>query len=105
MDSVYTIEIRIKIPEGEIPIGNFFLGYDFNTAINTFNSLVGERESQRQTLSLYLLEKSNSQSEAMDYLNCTLGQLQHNCKIITRDAFRTFSIDGGLKRNTKMIDR
>ena len=94
MDAMYHIVINIRIPEGEMAIGDFLIADNAKAAFATFNELEGDKEILNwPVLRLDLVRFSrNMDKEVLDSISCTLAQLQANCKVIVRDAFKLFSI-------------
>jgi hypothetical protein len=95
MDAKYNIVISIKTPEGVMEIGNFFIGDDEDAALTTFYSLNGYNDADdKSVLHINLIKNlSDTVAQYMASISCTLDQYVENCRIITRDAFKHFTME------------
>lgn len=95
METTYFITINMKVPQGMMEVGRFFIGSDKAWAIESFGRLQGEPQTgQNDVLRLELLEKQEGIDLLLGQLSCTLEQLEENCKLITVDAFKYFNLEG-----------
>jgi hypothetical protein len=94
MDSQYNITISVKTPGGMLGIGNFFIGNDSDFAHTTFNNLKGNKDEQGM-LRVDLTEKPPKPypGKRLKSITCSLDQYVENCRIITRDAFKFFTME------------
>ena len=95
MNAKYNIVISIKTREGIMEIGNFFIGDDEEAALTTFYSLNGYNDADNKSILHINLIKSLSDTAAqyIASISCTLDQYVENCRIITRDAFKYFTME------------
>ena len=77
-----------------LEIGNFFISDDIDFAWGTFNSLLGkEYNAETSILRIDLAKKTSDRTEYLRSIGCTLDEYVENCRIITRDAFKFFSLE------------
>lgn len=95
MNTQYNIIISIKTPEGMQEIGNFLIGDDADFALATFNSLNGYSDTDEKCVLQVELVKKVRQTpvQYLAGISCTLDQYVENCRIITRDAFKFFTLE------------
>lgn len=95
MDTVYNITIHIKTPEGMLEMGRFFIGHNHDFACATFNSLKGSSIINKHTLLRidFLQTELNQLPVLLKSISCTLNEYSDNCKIITRDVFKYFTLE------------
>ena len=95
MESKYTIVISVRTLHGMLEIGSFFPGTDVEFAHNVFNSLKGDITSQEDAVIRIDLEKKEEGilPRRQKSISCTLDQYAENCKIITRDIFKYFTLE------------
>lgn len=76
-------------------IGNFYIGDDHEFALTTFDSLLGEPEvNEHSKLRIDLTRKvGEDKDESIKSISCILDQYVENCRIITRDAFKFFTLE------------
>ncbi|WP_439585825.1 hypothetical protein [Dyadobacter bucti] len=94
-ENTYFVTINMKVPQGMMEVGRFFIGSDKDWAMESFGRLRGESHtSEDDVLRLDLLEKHEGTDLLLGQLSCTLDQLEQNCKLITVDAFKYFNLEG-----------
>jgi hypothetical protein len=95
MDTQYTITISIRALHGMREIGIFFLGTDHDFAHAVFDNLKGDVTSGEDVLIRIDLEKTQAGTIPLRLksISCTLNQYAENCKIITRDVFKFFTLE------------
>jgi hypothetical protein len=95
MDTRYDIVISIRTPNGMMEIGNFFIGDDMDFSLSTFNSLSGYNDTdEKSILRIELVKKvEDTPVQYLANISCTLDQYLENCRIITRDAFKFFTLE------------
>ena len=95
MDTIYTVVISIRTLQGMQEIGTFFLGTEVDFANSVFDSLKGDLTSKDDVLIRVDLEKKEEGilPVRMKSISCTLNQYAENCKIITRDIFKFFTLE------------
>lgn len=94
METTYFIAINMKVAEGMIELGRFFIGSDKSWATESFGRLEGGPTVEQSILRLDLLEKHQDIDLVLNQLSCTLEELERNCKLITVDAFKYFNLEG-----------
>jgi hypothetical protein len=93
MDKQYFIELGFKTPEGPEIFGRFFAGENCKRAGAIFSKLQGNRNiNERDVIFLTFVETSNGLPVDLDMIGCTLDQLGENCKIITTELFKIYSL-------------
>lgn len=95
MDTVYNIAISIRMPQGMMEIGTFFIGPDSDFANSVFDSLEGDLTSTDDALIRIDLERKDKDTlpVLLKSTRCTLNQYAENCKIIIRDVFKFFALE------------
>jgi hypothetical protein len=95
MGTIYTIVISIRTLQGMQEIGTFFLSADADFAYSVFYSLKGDLISKEDALIRIDLEKKEDGilPVRLKSISCTLNQYAENCKIITRDIFKFFTLE------------
>jgi len=78
-----------------LPIGTFFLGPDTDFAHSVFDSLQGGLTATENVLIRVDLEKNGDGvlPVRLKSKSCTLNQYAENCRIITRDIFKFFTLE------------
>jgi hypothetical protein len=94
-EGLYNIVINIRVPGGMIEVGNFFIGNDPELATETFNELKGNGNIQGSGMLRIDLVKRNTSPphECLQSISCTLDEYVANCRIITRNAFKFFTME------------
>jgi len=95
MDTIYTIVISIRTLQGMQEIGTFFLGAQVDFALGVFGNLKGALISEEDALIRIDLEMKEEGilPVRLKSISCTLNQYAENCKIITRDIFKHFTLE------------
>jgi len=94
MEKSYFINLHMKVPHGMMQLGKFSVGSDKAWAFQSFNQLQGERKlAEDDVLRLELLEKHEDAELSLEQISCRLDELEHNCRIITVDAFKYFNLE------------
>ena len=95
MATLYTITVSIRALQGMRKIGIFFLGTDTDFAHAVFDSLNGNLALNEDALIRIDLEnkKEDGTPVRLKSISCTLNQYAENCKIITRDVFKYFTLE------------
>ena len=91
----YDFIINIRVPGGMIEIGNFFIGNDLNLASDTFSELRGDHTIKGKDVLRIDLIKKNSvpPHDCLKSISCSLDEYVENCRIITRNAFKFFTME------------
>lgn len=84
----------MKVGQETKEFAQFYIGDNKDAALTTFGRLSGEAmTSEPGMLQLHLLERVQDKDVLLAQKNCTLKQLEYNCKIITVDAFKYFNLE------------
>ena len=93
MGKQYFIELGCKTPDGPEIFGRFFAGDNCKMARAIFCKLQGNRNiNDNNVIFLTFVETSNELPVDLDMMGCTLDQLGENCKIITTELFKIYSL-------------
>ena len=93
MDTAFFIDLTIKKDEGYLGYGRFYIGDDRQVAIEVFDLLQGTPElDENSVLRLDFMEMKRGVPINIKVLNCTLSQIAENCRIITKETFKRFSL-------------
>ena len=93
MDKQYFIELGFKTPHGPEIFARFFTGNNCKRASAIFNRLQGNRNIVDDHVTfLSFVEISNGLPVDLDMIGCTLSELGENCKIITTELFKIYSL-------------
>ena len=95
MNTVYKIIINIKTLQGMLEVGSFFLGSDADFAHSVFDNLKRDLTTKDDVMLRIDLEKKDSDNlpVILKSISCTLDEYAENCKIITRDVFKFFTLE------------
>lgn len=95
METIFYIKTTIKTATGFESFGQFFIGDDPEVAQTIFQQLKGTTEvSEDAFLQLDFIETRNGLPVNIKLIRCTLGEMGENCKIITRELFKKFALEG-----------
>jgi hypothetical protein len=90
----YRIVINMRVAVGFKETGKFYIGNDKDEAINLFSELEGSREvSHSSLLRIDLIEHLEGIDILWDSLECSLGEMTDNIKIITKETFRLLNLE------------
>ncbi len=92
MDRVFYVHVMLKTPAGWTPYGQFFVGDEPEVALTLFNRLQG-RPQEGGLLRLDLMESRDPAGVRIKRLYCTLDELSENCRIITKEVFKRFTLE------------
>ena len=93
MDKQYFIELGFKTPDGPETFARFFTSDSRRQADAIFRKLQGNRNiDDRNVIFLSLVETRNGLPVNLDIIGCTLDQLGENCKTITTELFKFYSL-------------
>ena len=94
MKDAFYIVLNIKTAMGFEGYGRFFIGNERDVANAVFDQLQGNGEMiEESILHLDLVEIRNDLPVNIQMISCTLEQLAENCRIITKEIFRIFSLE------------
>ncbi|UAY53065.1 hypothetical protein [Ferruginibacter albus] len=93
MQTTFYIQFTIKTPNDFQSFGKFFIGNNRLVANAIFEKLKGSDEvSEKTILQLDFIEWKNNLPVNIKVLQCTLNEMGDNCKIITKEIFKNFSL-------------
>jgi len=94
METQYFITINIRMPEGMLEIGRFLIGNVHSLVVDTFDSLNGSADISKSILRVDLIKMQQDELPlCLKSIGCTLDEYVENCRIITRDAFKFFTLE------------
>ena len=93
MKKQYFIELGFKAPDGPETFASFYVGDNCERVGNIFSRLLGTRNiDDSHVIYLSFVEMRNGLPIGLDMIGCTLNQLGENCKIITMELFKIYSL-------------
>jgi hypothetical protein len=93
METFFQISLHIKTPAGFKTYGNFDLGSNREQANAIIEQLKGTDDiSEKSILYMDFTEVKNDIPLPVRILHCTLDDIAHNTRIITRDVFKNLSL-------------
>lgn len=93
MDTQFCLVITLKTTKGTENIGRFHLGDNRDRAIAIFRKLKGTSEvDDSNMLSIEFRETKEELPLNLKMISCTLEQLAENCKMVTKELFKTFNV-------------
>lgn len=97
MCTQYFIRLTLKTDQGMECIGNFNIGNDKETAATLFRQLKGNADvSEKDVLFLEFMEMANGLPYSLQLITCTLKELGENCKLITKELFKSLLLSSRL---------
>ena len=92
-ENTFYVVLSIRTVDGFENFGKFNLGNRREAASNVFSQLQGSSVVNEKTmLTIDLVETVNDLPVNLHILACTLEELAHNCKIITKETFKIFNL-------------
>jgi hypothetical protein len=93
MDTQFCLVITLKTTKGTENIGRFHLGDNRDKAIAIFRKLKGTSEvDDSNMLSIEFRETKEELPINLKMISCTLEQLAENCKMVTKELFKTYNV-------------
>lgn len=93
METSFYIIFNIKTPKGFESYARFYIGNHEELAHLLFEKLKGSDEEIEQCiLQMDLIETRNNLPVYIKVIGCTLEQIAENCKVITKEAFKIFTL-------------
>jgi len=90
----YRITLHARTTEGFDTFGEFFIGNDRQAAKELFDQLKGSGEDVEDGLLIMELREINRNLPFdIQMKNCTLDQLADNCRLITKNQFKTVTLN------------
>jgi hypothetical protein len=90
METQFYITFMLKTVQGLKTFAKYFIGNDKERAITIFQSLKGTHDvSETNVLFIEFIETKGELPINLDVISCTLNELAENCKIITKELFKS----------------
>jgi len=94
METAYYILLYIKTPRGFESFARFYIGNKERLARQLFDKLKGRGEElDNCILQMDLMETRNNLPVNLKVIGCTLEEMTENFKVITREAFKIFTLE------------
>lgn len=94
MKTQFYILLSLKTPQGFVNYGQYFFGNDREAAYELFRGLKGSENIQDTCLlHIDLMETVDELPVKIRTICCTLEELGHNGKLITREIFRLKNLE------------
>jgi len=94
METSFYILVYIKTPKGFEQFARFYIGDKKELACQLFDKLKGsETLIDDAVLQIDLMETKNNLPVNIKVIGCTLEELAGNCKTITKEAFKIFTLN------------
>ena len=94
METQFYITFMLKTVEGLKSFAKFFIGDDRECAFAIFQNLQGTHDvSETNVLYIEFIETKGGLPVNLDMISCTLNQLAENCKIITKELFKSENLE------------
>lgn len=94
MRTTFYIELNMRTAKGIESYGCFELGEDRDFAVQVFSKLEGQPEEEgTSVLQMDLVEKYRGLPVDIQVISCSIEQLCHNTRTITRELFKRRSLD------------
>jgi len=93
METAFYILLYMKTPKGFESFARFYIGNQAEIALHLFGKLKGTTDKMDdRILQMDLMETRNNLPVNLKVLGCTLEEMAENCKIITKEAFKIFTL-------------
>jgi len=94
METAFYIVLNIKTPRGFESFARFYIGNRDQVARHLFDKLKGsEADVDACILQMDFMETKNNLPVNLKVIGCTLEEMAENCKVITKDAFKIFTLE------------
>jgi hypothetical protein len=94
MKTLFYIVVKMKVHDGMIDYGRFFVGDDSEFAGDLYQKLEGHLDPESQfMLHIDLIEDSGDTSIIIQRKGCSLEELTENCRLITRETFKFLNLE------------
>ena len=92
-ENVFYVVLSLRTSEGFESFGKFNLGNKRKAAVEIFGQLKGTRTVNEKTmLTIDLVETVNGLPLNLNIMGCTLEELAHNTRIITKETFKLLNL-------------
>ena len=96
METVFYIVLYIKTPQGFEHFARYYIGNKGELARELFSKLKGNAEDPENCiLQMDLMETRHNLPVNIKLIGCTLEEIAENCKVITKEAFKIFTLESG----------
>ncbi len=93
METVFYIILHLRTPWGLENYARFWLGNDRDFAYSLFEQLEGSGDvTEYDMLYLELMETKAGLPFNLKIMRCSLDEMGENCRIITKESFKRFSL-------------
>lgn len=94
METQFYITFTLKTVDGLESFAKFFIGDDRDCAFTIFRNLQGTHDvSETNVLFIEFIETKRGLPFNLDMISCTLDELGENCKIITKELFKSENLE------------
>ncbi len=94
METQFYITLTLKTVNGLETFAKFFVGDNRQRAYAIFEKLEGMHEvSETNVLYIDFMETKMGLPVNLDVITCTLNQLANNCRIITKELFKSENLE------------
>ena len=99
MERAFYIILYIKTLRGFEHFARYYIGNKSELAHGLFSKLKGNiEEPENCILQMDLMETQNDLPVNIKVIGCTLEEMAENCKVITKEAFKIFTLESGWRR-------
>jgi hypothetical protein len=93
MVQTYYIIFTLRTPGGFEPYGRFFIGNNRQKAQQLFEKMRGNsKATSAHVLHVELVETANDLPVNLRMLDCTLEDIEYNCRTITKELFKWYNL-------------
>jgi hypothetical protein len=94
METAFYILLYMKTLKGFESFARFYIGNRNELARQLFDKLKGSGEDFEDCiLQMDLMETQNNLPVNIKIIGCTLEEMAENCKVITKEAFKIFTLE------------
>ena len=94
METQFYITLTLRTYKGPESFAKFFIGNNRHLALAIFKQLKGSHNvSEENILNFEFWEIEKGVPSNLDLITCTLNQLAENCRIITKELFKSENLE------------
>lgn len=94
METQFYITLTLRTHKGLESFAKFFIGNNPHRAFAIFKQLKGSHDvSEKNILYFDFFETQKGLPVNLDLITCTLNQLAENCRIITKELFKSENLE------------